>query len=416
MRSYTNKNGDSIKVSQEHLEVAVKIKRELQEASPSRRCSWALHKKLMEKEGFLDSENSEAYRCMIKSYQGDIGELPEAPKYANMVADGKIESIKELVGEIAYEKRENQHVLRQLNKVKRDVIDFTLIAEQIGESFKNYDWSKMDFETRRISNSNKKMIVCLSDLHIGALVNNEVNKFNFEIAKARMQEYLDKIIKDIKANDISEVYLVNLGDSIEHPYMHNLAYSCEFPLSEQIAHSSDLIIKFMIGLASKDGGNVNVTVAGIAGNHDRYNEDKNKNLDGDHAVKGINKAIQSFIENAKPERIVYEQAKDYEHSFNINGKNILAVHGDLDSKDDKNLLSRHSNLKGIHYDIAIMGHYHTREVKELGDNKFVIVCGSLKGADNYSINKLRKVSSPSQTYIIIHDDGEVEVKWATLKS
>lgn len=415
MKSYTNRKGEKVEVTKEHLDTAVKIKIELQKASPSGRCSWRQLVKMMEEEGFNDAENSENYRCMIKDYQKSIGELPQVEKYADMIADKKLDSIKNLVGEYAYVKREAQNEFRKLNKVRRDIIDYTLVAEQIENVFSNYDWSKFNFETKRIHNCKKKMIICLSDLHIGALVDNDFNKYNFEIAKNRMQEYLNKVIRDIKANDISEVYLINLGDSIEHPYMHNLAYNCEFVLSEQIAHASDLIIKFMIGLASKDGGNANVTVAGIAGNHDRYNDDKNKNLDGDHAIKGINKSIQSFIENAKPERITYEQAKDYEHSFEINGKNILAIHGDLDNKDDKNLLSKHSHLKGIDYDIAIMGHYHTREVKELGDNKFVIVSGSLKGADNYSLNKLRKVSSPSQTYIIIHEDGEIEVKWATLK-
>src|SRR5205085_979639 len=283
MRSYTNKEGEKITVSEEHLHTAIRIKKELQNTSPSRRASMKQLVKMMEVEGFFDAEASEAYRCLLKDYQKSIGELPEVAKHANMVASSKLESIKELVAEIAYEKRENQHVLKQLNTVKREVIDFSLIAEQIGQAFKEYDWSEYKFTYQPIKDSNKKMIVCLSDLHIGALVDTDVNKYDYKIAQARMREYLNKVITEIKNNDISDVYLINLGDIIEHPYMHNLAYTSEFVFAEQMSKASDIIIKFMIGLSEF----ANVTVAGICGNHDRFNEDKNKNLDGDHAVKVV---------------------------------------------------------------------------------------------------------------------------------
>jgi hypothetical protein len=88
---------------------------------------------------------------------------------------------------------------------------------------------------------------------------------------------------------------------------------------------------------------VNVTVAGIAGNHDRFNEDKHKSLDGDHAVRIVNEAIKTFLENANNERITYVQAKDYEHSIYINGLNVKFVHGDLDGINDQNLIAKHSS-------------------------------------------------------------------------
>jgi len=405
MRSYTNRKGDSIEVSQEHLDTAIRIKEELQKLSPSRKCSWKKHKDMMEIEGFTDSDTNESYRCMIKAYQKSIGKLPEAPKYAEMVSEGKLQSIKEMVGEMAYEKRENQHVLRQLNKVKRDVIDFTLIAEQIGEAFKNHDWSNVEFTYNPISKTNKKMAVFLSDLHIGALVDIEENKYNFEIAQQRMQKYLNKVIAEIKANDISEVYVMNLGDSIENPYMHNLSYTSEFNFAEQIAYASDIIIKFIKKLSEK----VYVRVAGIAGNHDRMNEDKNKSLYGDHAVKGINKAIQSFIEHSESERITYVQAKDYEHSIEVNGLHIKCVHGDLDNINDKAVLAKHIQKDGINYSLIVMGHYHHHWIKEVAINKFMVGFGSLKGADAHG-DKTRLMSSASQGYILVDENGDFEIR------
>lgn len=410
MRSYTDRHGDRIEVTDEHLQTAVRIKQELQKSSPSRRTSWKQLVKMMEVEGFNDAESNESYRCMIKDYQRSIGELPQVIKHADMVADNKLQSIKELVGEVAYEKRENQGVLKELNKVKREVIDYALVAEQIGQAFKEYDWSKVEFTYTPIIPSEKKMVVCLSDLHIGALVDTDINKFNFTIAQERMQEYLNKVLTEVENNGISEVFLMNLGDVVENPYMHNLAFNCEFTAQDQITRATDLVIKFIVGLSEK----VNVTVAGIAGNHDRYNENKNASLDGDHAVKAVNYSINSFIENSKIERVRYEQAKDYDHFVYINGVAIKFVHGDLDGINDQNLLAKHSAIDGIVYDLIVMGHYHHYWIKEQGINKAVVGFGTIKGSDGYS-EKVRKLSRPSQGIIIIDENGEFEVKQIKLK-
>lgn len=410
MRNYTNKQGELVTVSKEHLDMAVRIKKELQKASPSRKCNWRQHRIAMEKEGFYDSDTNESYRCLIKSYQKSIGELPQVEKYADMVVDGKLESIKEIVGEIAYEKRENQHVLRELNKVKREVIDYTLIAEQVRKSFKEYDWSEFDFKYYPIKTKNNKMIVCLSDLHIGALVDSDINTYNFEIAKNRLQQFSDRIIKEIDVNNVSEVFLINLGDSIEHPYMHNLSYNSEFTWSEQVTRASDLIIKFIKKLSEF----VNVTYAGIGGNHDRISDDKNKNLDGDHAVKIINGAVKSFIENSNIERVTYQEAKDYEYSASINGLNVKFLHGDLDNINDKNLIATHCSNDGIDYSLILMGHYHHHWVKEQGLGKSVVGFGSLKGADGFG-EKNRRLCDSSQGFVIVNENGEYEIRSVKLK-
>ena len=65
MAGYTNKDGIFIEVSESHIDTAIEIKLQLQKASPSFRCSWAKHKKLMEKEEYYDSENSENYRQSV---------------------------------------------------------------------------------------------------------------------------------------------------------------------------------------------------------------------------------------------------------------------------------------------------------------------------------------------------------------
>lgn len=412
MSKFTNKKGEIIELSDKHLETAVRIKLELQNSSNSRRCSWSQLVGLMRKEGFSEAENSENYRCVVKYYQKSIGELPSLERHIDLVASKKIESIKEMVGEISYEKRNNQKVLQQLNKVKRDIIDNSLIADSIIDVMKDYDWRFLDIKEKKYipkTDSNDVLLVNISDWHIGAIVDMDENKYNYSIAKERLEHYLEEIIKEIKNNNIKEVVVANLGDMIENPYMHSLAFSCEFTQSEQIVRASDLIVKFINRIREYS----NVTYFGIAGNHDRMNADKNKNIDTDHAIRGVNAIVKMYIEGLsstdKGYKATYEQANDYYYSKSINGLNIKFVHGDLDGINDLNLIAKHTYNDNITYDLVLMGHYHHHAIKEMGMAKFLITFGSLKGVDSFG--KTHKLlSSSSQGMILIKENGSFQVK------
>lgn len=414
MRSYKNKDGQKIEVTQEHLETVVKIKKALQDSSPSRRASWNKIVKMMEEEGFYDSENSEAYRCLVKSYQKSIGELPDEKSHADLVADSKLVSIKNLVGEISHEKRENQIYLREINKGKRQLIDFSLIATEISKAFQEYDFSDFQFKDLKVEKSEgleNELIMFLSDLHIGALVDIPSNQYNFNVTLKRINQYLAKVIERARMYGVKRIHIMNLGDVIEHASMRfSQGYNAEFTFSEQITKAVDVIVKIIAYLNSE--GFI-VTYAGIAGNHDRIT-DKDKNIDGDHAVKVINHGVESFIKNSNISNTTYIQAQDYKHGFRINGKNFLALHGDLDSRNDDNIIAKHSALDGVHYDYVVTGHWHVRSAREIGENRFIFTSGSTKGADEYSVNKLRKKSAPSQLMLVVEGNGNVEPVWVTL--
>ena len=410
MRSYVNKDGERIEVSESHIRASIKIKKELQKLSPSRRCSWSKHKILMKKEGFDDSCTCEAYRGLVKDEQRKRGLLPQLEKHADIIASNKLESIKEAVGEMYFEKRENQNVLKELNKLKREIVDSSVIFSDIVKSLSDYNWSEFKMPKVKISHSKKsksKMIVTLSDMHIGALVDLDVNKFNYDVAKERMTKYLIKILEKCEKENITEVYVMNLGDVIEHSTMrYSQGFDVEFKQSEQIVKASDLIIKFLFALADS---NLNVSYSGIAGNHDRIDGDKNKNISGDHVVRVVNKIIETSISFSKKDNIKFIKAKDYKHSFSVNGRNVLAIHGDLDNINDDNILMKHSILDNKNYDTILAGHYHTRMIKEIGDNRFILVSGSLKGSDRYSIEKIKKISSASQSFYVVDENGELSV-------
>lgn len=410
MYSYTNKKLEVVEVSKEHLDTAVEIKVALQKASPSQKCSWAQHRKLMIKEGFYDSENSEAYRQLIKRYQASIGELPSAQKYADMVATSKLVSLRDLVGDMAWEKHENKKYLKDINKGKKEIIDGSLFIQEVKAEIHNtlsqVRWEEImshvfsPVEKR----TNTRAILLLTDWHIGALVDVEGNQYNYEIAVERINNAVNEAVMIAELNGVYRMDVVYCGDILEHAYMRNAqAYHAEFPVSKQMTLGGKLLIEVLTKLSNK----FFVTYRGFAGNHDRMNGDKNANIDGDTGMVVVNELVETFITASKIENLVYVPTHHFHASLiDVNGRNFKFVHGDLESKGDFKKIKYHSSDDGVTYHVIAYGHFHHYMALEVGIDKWEIRIGSTKGSDDYS-EKFKLGSAPSQGLILVTEEGKI---------
>lgn len=403
--SYTNSNGERIEVSEEHINTAIHIKKELQKASPSFRCSWTTHKKYMEKDGFKDSENSERYRQFIKYQQKLRGELDSVQTRVNDVVESKLQSIKEAVGEIAYTKKEIQKESQKLRKVSKNLIDTAIVSEEIRNAFINdIDWNTPTFALHnRVEKSNhSQMIVVVSDWHIGAVIkNSNGNDYNFEIAKERIQKLYEEIIEYAYTFGVTDIVIANIGDMVEGLYMRNFnqPFEAEYNLSEQISKATKLLLDFIL-LLSND---LNVKYFGIAGNHDRWFFEKNT-VDSDNVMKIINESIKTVLELSKIDRVEFIEVQEefnYEKTLKVGTKTFKFIHGDNEGKNMN--IDKHSSLEREEIDCLVMGHYHSHKVEEGNYGKLNIVNGSLMGRNSYS-RKFKASSNASQTIIIV--DGE----------
>jgi predicted phosphodiesterase len=414
MRFYTNKKGETIEVDNDHLDTAVRIKQELQRTSPSMKCSWSLHKKMMINEGFDNSDTCESYRQLVKNYQRSIGELPPAPKYAEMVSAGQLESLKQEIGELAWQKREVQTEARRLGKIRRDLIDEGMFVSEVTMAIKNV-FSQVKFDEilnhtfSPIPDHNGTRIVALiSDWHIGADVDVEGNRYNFEIAQQRINEYTEKLIAIATEKKVYRIDVVFCGDMVEGSYMREgQSYGIEFPVSEQMARGGQLLIELLTKLSAR----FFTVYRGFAGNHDRMNQkDKNGNIYGDTAMVVVNKIVKVFVEASKIQNLMYVDTHPYHAKLlDVNGRNIKLVHGDHEKVADKRKLGKHSVNDGIVYDVIAYGHVHFFCVVEVGLDKIDLIVGSTKGSDDYS-ETLGLGSAPSQAVLIISEDGDMEAK------
>ena len=355
----------------------------------------------MEEEGYVDSEHSENYRQLIKFERQSRGSLPKVESYAEMVADSKLQSIKNAIGEIHSETLETREERRELNKLKRELNRDVLFTEAIERAISNIDIKVEGFNPTRDKRGAKVMIAGFSDLHYGSDFEIEGYKYNTQIAKYLVDKYADKLIEIGLKEDVSDIQVVNLGDTIEGLYMRTTqAFGTSKVISEQVAESAELIISFLIKLSEY----FNVSYTGIGGNHDRVNGDKDKNIWSDNMSNVINHTIKTFTNYANTE-VAYVESEPFHHVASAFDWNFLMVHGDLTPVKKQDVLSQQSSLYGCEFDALIYAHVHHFNVREALENRYVASFGSFKGTDEYSLKTIQSTTSRSQGIILCDEDG-----------
>lgn len=385
--TYRDRGGNPINVSEEHIETAIRLKIELQNLSPSGICSWAKHKRMMERLGFHDSDSTEPYRQLIKREQKNRGMLPTAVAYTNLVADKKIERLEALVGEMYVNNRERQNINRELNRSKRSIADEMLVIKDLKNQISEINFSKLP-KVNSISVSNNEMscLMTPSDWHIGLVT---PSGLDYQVAERRVLKYTAETIRWCKTFGVDKVYVANLGDIINHIYMHKntQAYNSEFDVATQMSKATKLMFTMLLELSK----HVHVTYLGtIIGNHGRMSA-KGETLTNDNVEVVINEMIKEFIELSNNENITYLKENSEQHSYNksyvfteIHGKNILMVHGDKETKNGSDTIKKHSSILGKNIDMVVQGHRHSFKVESENYERRIVTSGSLMGSDDYA--------------------------------
>jgi predicted phosphodiesterase len=408
-RSYVNNKGETVNVNLDHLDVAVKLKLELQKMSPSLRCNWKQHKAMMEEEGFYGSDTSESYRCLVKDYQREVGLLNPLCKHVDMVTESKLASLDRLLGDLYSEKRETQQALAEISKFRKDFHLSKTIADEIIDEFKNFKVSKpnqeIGFPIQKVGAKNKAIVV-LTDLHVGVVINDVYgNYYNYEIAKQRMNDYLVKVIQHCKRFQISDVKVIGLGDFVEHVNMrYKQSRDAEFGLAKQILKASELVIEFLVSLSQ----HVSVEYSGIAGNHDRLQGDKDIAFDDDNANVIINSNIEKFIKFSNSQRLTFSPTADDATEINVelNGKKIKLVHGHLDNGNKKDRLKAYISMQNDFFDCLVYGHLHNYNVQESDHGRMTVGVGCLSGRNDYS-KTFNCATNASQMMLVVTSEGDL---------
>ena len=314
-------------------------------------------------------------------------------------------------------KKEQEEILREIKKEKRKLRDERTESNR-GIRIEARVEDKLDYFEKIIANQGKidykplkpaereliktksdnDLVIMLSDLHIGQTFASAWGRYNLEVAKDRMNQYLNKII-EIKDRHNSENCFVTLqGDMISNSIHKTIAITNRENVIEQVISASEIITAFLAELSKIFN---NVTVVSVVGNHSRIDkkEDALKDERLDTLIEWYAKSKLENFENI-------EFIEPYDNTFNcfvVRNKHYFVVHGDYD-KFDMAGVAKLSMMAGYFPYCILFGHRHFPATTEINGIKLV-QSGSFPGAGDDHTIELRLSGKPSQTVLVCNEDG-----------
>ena len=330
-----------------------------------------------------------------KMFYEDVFSKRESDEYLQELEEQKIELKKERVR--LQDERTNKNKNIRIEARVEQKLDY---SEKIIANQGKIDYKPLRPEQRKEIQikSDNDLIVMLSDLHIGQNFASAWGRYNLEVAKDRMEEYLNKII-EIKDRHRSENCFISLqGDMISNSIHKSIAITNRENVIEQVIEASEMVTSFIAELSKHFN---HITVASVAGNHSRIDkkEDALKDERLDTIIEWYAKRKLEAFDN-----IEFIDAFDNTiTSFVVRGKHYVSCHGDYDSMN-QNGLAKLSMMIGYFPYCVLLGHKHFPATTEINGIKMV-QSGSMPGSGDDHTIELRLSGKPSQTVLVCNKDG-----------
>lgn len=270
------------------------------------------------------------------------------------------------------------------------------------------DFGKRQFPPLNVSSNNnsedsdKVLMVCLSDLHIGAYFRNNFGTYDLETAKQRLDAYVFKVIEIGALYRTKTVYINLLGDLISGNIHFNLQVSNNENIIKQVEDAAEMITAFIYNISLYFD---NVIVNSVDGNHSRLVENKEAAIHDERLDNLIYWIVKSSLKQNQKVQFGENNLDQGIATFEINDRKWVIVHGDYDFMGKQGIASLVTFL-GFTPDYVVSGHKHFPAYDQSAGIPW-IQSGSLSGSgDQYTVEK-RLYNNPSQTTLVL-DEGEIE--------
>lgn len=273
--------------------------------------------------------------------------------------------------------------------------NLNILANLIRENGKN-TFQLININVEDVGND---LIACISDLHLGLDADCLFGKYNSDIAKQRLVQYIVEIIKIQRTHHSQNIYLALLGDLISGCIHPNIQLENREDVVTQVQMAGELLSAFAYELSKHFN---NVYIADVPGNHSRIGlKDaclREERLDD--LIVWYMKAKTSVLKNV---HYIEEKYDETIGSITVRGNEYLIAHGDFDRYSETGLNKLIAFL-GHKPAGLFVGHLHHCSFDDINDVK-MIRSGSFAGTcDDYTVSK-RLYSKPSQMVCVADEDG-----------
>lgn len=262
------------------------------------------------------------------------------------------------------------------------------------------DFAKIDFAPHPspLVKGDNSMIVCLSDLHIGQYFSSYFGEYNSDIAKIRLQKYMDELLEIAKLNKVKDAYVCMLGDDISNSLHKTIEVSNKEDVIGQLKLSIEYITSFCYELTKYFE---NVYFASVSGNHSRL-QAKDLAQHSERLDAFIAWDVCRTLKNQENfHSLLHCSIDDGIAMIDIYNKSYLLIHGDFDVTNKQGYMKL-ANMIESFPEYILCGHRHFCSYSQ--DTRF-IQSGSLAGSGcDYTIEKRLK-GKASQMVCICNKSG-----------
>ena len=365
----------------------------------------------------LYKKEEEIKKAMKEQYkQADTNSSKETYDFSDLGTEEQENTMDEYLVKKYQASLKTIQKLRDENNLLRKSARETFRGEQAVEEIKSKlysmakDLSGVDFimnwgkEKEFIENKNNNIgILVLSDWHIGKLVNLDGNKFSEDIAVQRLNKLYER--EQIYTYELTELRILLLGDFIHAQSRPDMKYQGQY-----VEIESGLKCFYLIkNLIDKLYNHLNkIDIDCVVGNESRFDSSNPHTNLNEVAKNSIDYMIYEMLNLAYKENkgiLVHSTNNYFENLVDINGFNLLAIHGD--KINHNKLESELSKLKYKIYqdtkksvDYIVMGHIHSALITDGYSRN-----ASLVGADEYATRGLNIPESyVSQLFGVLNRD------------
>lgn len=290
----------------------------------------------------------------------------------------------------------------ELNRIIREEARKESYKEQLLRTIREYDCKPLAYDDDKkfngILRTDNDLICTFFDVHTGINVDNFLNRFNQDVLRERMNEYLDKIF-EVQLRHGSENAYVILSELVSGIIHLGLRIENNQNLIEQFLTVTNYLTEFLAEM-SYHFNDVHVFVC--PGNHSRVQAKKEDNMRGENmdllAIPYLSAKLQNFDNIEFHDNTVESSIA----MFTVRGYKVFGVHGDKDYKS--NVVQTLTMYTSVKPDMVFMGHMHTNAMLTSYDTK-VIQAGCLSGGgDEYCMDK-RLRNRAEQMIAVVTNDG-----------
>ena len=339
----------------------------------------------------------------------NIIELMEAEDYRNISELDILKEMEEKKLEIQKERYKLQATKLEYNKNLRQESRFELFYDNVRQAKERLPLPVFE-PIQGEGASEGEYVLAIADIHYGATFKSTNNEYSRDIAKERLELLAGKVEEYCKKNNVRKLTILELGDSIQGMLRISDTVINDIPVVESVIEVSRLLASFLNKISSYVEEVVYRPT--MASNHTqaRFLGTKASEMPYEDFQKIICNYIHDLLLDNKRINVVLPE-KDY-NCFNLNGQNILAMHGHQ-VKNIKNVVKNYSQLHRTFYDIVFMGHFHGGQQFSIGEgngNTEVHIVPSFVGSCPYADSLAIGSKAMSRLYKIEENVGVVETQ------